>query len=160
MLSQLRQEASPRFDADFCSKFDTQAAIVEKLVHREPTSRFTAVQLLRSGLLPKTLEDEYIEEALRTVANPGTPHFSTLMMRLFSHASDIARDVWNEGGRKLKKQERFAESSQLSEALIRNLLSIFQKRGAVLNNPGVFQSDVRAALGVLLKLFMNSGIGL
>lgn len=67
-------------------------AILKNLLCHNPKSRFSTEELLRSDLLPPKVEDEYINEAIRTVSTPNTPYFDKLLTGIFSQPPDHLRD--------------------------------------------------------------------
>ena len=62
--------------------------LLKNLLSHDPDERMSSEDLLKSDLLPPKLEDEYINEAIRSVTNPSTPYFTKLLTQLFSHPSD------------------------------------------------------------------------
>ena len=57
--------------------------ISKKLLCHDPRKRFTSLELLRSDLLPPMLEEELMEDAMRSVAQPGAPHYQRLISTIF-----------------------------------------------------------------------------
>lgn len=57
--------------------------ISKKLLCHDPKERFTSLELLRSDLLPPMLEEELMEDAMRSVAQPGAPHYQRLISTIF-----------------------------------------------------------------------------
>eukprot|EP00698_Gefionella_okellyi_P001959 TRINITY_DN11839_c0_g1_i1.p1 TRINITY_DN11839_c0_g1~~TRINITY_DN11839_c0_g1_i1.p1 ORF type:complete len:1322 (+),score=300.76 TRINITY_DN11839_c0_g1_i1:27-3968(+) len=82
LLSALR--TSLTFPADFERNFPKPTAVIRQLLQYNPEERPTALQLLRSDLLPPKMEDEYLEEALRIVHNPASVYFDRFMRVLFN----------------------------------------------------------------------------
>ena len=66
--------------------------IVEWLISHDPCNRPSADQLLKSGLLPLKIEDEYIELALKSVSTRDSIHRTRLIDILFSEQPDLYID--------------------------------------------------------------------
>ncbi|KAI9217821.1 hypothetical protein BC828DRAFT_417807 [Blastocladiella britannica] len=67
-------------------KSSPQGQLICWLLSHDQTKRPTSLELLHSHLLPTAIEDEYIQEALRTVTNPAnTTHYTKLLHTLFDH---------------------------------------------------------------------------
>lgn len=81
-----------KFPDDFPKKYVNQRAIIKMLLAPQPKDRPNSFELLRSDLLPPKLEDEYIKECVRTIANPNTPYYHKLMSAMFSQSSDRHKD--------------------------------------------------------------------
>lgn len=76
----------PEFPAGFVDAHPRQAKIISWLLQHDATRRPSAVVLLQSTLLPPKLEDEYMKDALRTIADPSTPFYHRLLSELFNSA--------------------------------------------------------------------------
>ncbi len=63
-------------------------SIIHQLLAATPSSRPSATALLRSGLIPLKMEDEYLELSLRLLSNRDNPHHSQLLDMLFSQPVD------------------------------------------------------------------------
>jgi hypothetical protein len=66
--------------------------IIEWLLKVDPNERPTAADLLKSGLIPLKIEDEYIESALKTMTTRDSPYHQRLVDQLFSAPSDELLD--------------------------------------------------------------------
>ncbi|KAJ1517197.1 hypothetical protein HMI55_000409 [Coelomomyces lativittatus] len=63
--------------------------IIQWLLNHDPSLRPTSLELLQSKWIPSTIEDKYIQEALRTVTNPeNTSYFTKLLDMLYSQPVD------------------------------------------------------------------------
>ena len=68
------------------------ASIIHQLLATSPAARPSAAALLRSGLIPLKMEDEYLELSLRLLSNRDNPHHSQLLDMLFSAPADQLAD--------------------------------------------------------------------
>ncbi|KAJ1992057.1 eukaryotic translation initiation factor 2-alpha kinase [Coemansia spiralis] len=77
------------FPDDFpADKMQLQYQIIRRLLSHSPRMRPSSAELLESDLLPPKMEDEYIRETIKTIANPSQPYFTKLMDSLFAHSTD------------------------------------------------------------------------
>ncbi|PWY99241.1 Serine/threonine-protein kinase [Testicularia cyperi] len=75
------------------AKLDKQTALIRQMLDHDPDRRPSPLEILKSDLLPPKMEDEYIEECLRLMANPTSAYNHQLMDALFSRtAADLVRD--------------------------------------------------------------------
>ncbi|SPO23931.1 related to GCN2 - ser/thr protein kinase [Ustilago trichophora] len=75
------------------SKLEKQTALIRQMLDHDPDRRPSPLEILKSDLLPPKMEDEYIEECLRLMANPTSAYNHQLMDALFSRtAADLVRD--------------------------------------------------------------------
>lgn len=65
------------------------AGIAKRLLCHDPKGRFGSLELLRSDLLPPILEEELIEDALRSVVQPSAPHYSRLIDTIFRRQGEL-----------------------------------------------------------------------
>ncbi|KAI8080591.1 kinase-like domain-containing protein [Thamnidium elegans] len=89
VLNELR---NGKFPDDFPSHYVNQKKIITMLLSPQPKDRQNSFELLQSDLLPPKLEDEYIKECVRTIANPNTPYYDKLMSAMFSQSADRHKD--------------------------------------------------------------------
>jgi translation initiation factor 2-alpha kinase 4 len=89
VLNELR---NGKFPEDFNPSYINQKIIIGILLSPQPKDRPNSFELLRSDLLPPKLEDEYIKECVRTIANPNTPYYDKLMSAMFSQSADRHKD--------------------------------------------------------------------
>lgn len=61
-----------------------QITLIKSFLSHNPHERPAALDVLQSDLLPPRSEEDYIQQALRTIANPNTPYYTKLMHALFS----------------------------------------------------------------------------
>lgn len=69
-------------------KMKAQKEVIKALLSHNLKERPNSLELLQSNLLPPKLEDEYIQECVRTIANPNTPYYHRLMSALFAQNAD------------------------------------------------------------------------
>ncbi|EST09153.1 Protein kinase domain protein [Kalmanozyma brasiliensis GHG001] len=75
------------------SKLEKQTALIRQMLDHDPDRRPSPLEILKSDLLPPKMEDEYIEECLRLMANPTSAYNHQLMDALFGRtAVDLVRD--------------------------------------------------------------------
>ncbi|SPO24266.1 related to GCN2 - ser/thr protein kinase [Ustilago trichophora] len=75
------------------SKLEKQTALIRQMLDHDPDRRPSPLEILKSDLLPPKMEDDYIEECLRLMANPTSAYNHQLMDALFSRtAADLVRD--------------------------------------------------------------------
>ncbi|KAG1140239.1 hypothetical protein G6F37_009236 [Rhizopus arrhizus] len=89
VLNELR---NGKFPQDFPANYVNQQKIISLLLSPQPKDRPNSFELLRSDLLPPKLEDEYIKECVRTIANPNTPYYDKLMSAMFLQSPDRLKD--------------------------------------------------------------------
>ncbi|KAF8983829.1 hypothetical protein BGZ46_009397 [Entomortierella lignicola] len=73
-------------------KMGAQEQVIRALLNHNLKERPSSLELLQSDLLPPKLEDEYIQECVRTIANPNTPYYHRLMSALFAQNADKHKD--------------------------------------------------------------------
>ncbi|KAJ1671142.1 eukaryotic translation initiation factor 2-alpha kinase, partial [Coemansia sp. RSA 25] len=77
------------FPDDFpVEKMQLQYRIIKHLLNHNPRARLSSAELLESDLLPPKMEDEYIRETIKTIANPSQPYFAKLLDSLFALSTD------------------------------------------------------------------------
>ena len=64
--------------------FAGQISLIQSFLSHNPHERPAALDVLQSDFLPPRSEEDYIQQALRTIANPNTPYYTKLMHALFS----------------------------------------------------------------------------
>ncbi|CAG8465302.1 15816_t:CDS:10 [Cetraspora pellucida] len=116
------------FPKDFpFDKMDKQAHIIRWCLHHNSKNRPTSIDLLKSEWLPAKIEDEHLQECIRTMVNPSTPHYRSLMSELFSQSSDKHKDYTYDFG-----NVSFNISSALTFGRVRDyMVKIFRHHGAV-----------------------------
>ncbi|XXQ31969.1 non-specific serine/threonine protein kinase [Plasmodiophora brassicae] len=93
VLQRLRDPNCPVFPDCFQEAHPRQSQIICWLLQADPSARPSALELLQSSLLPPKLEDEYMKDAMRTIANPNTPFYHRLLAELFNCARPMPSDV-------------------------------------------------------------------
>ncbi|KAG0039161.1 hypothetical protein BGZ82_009421 [Podila clonocystis] len=73
-------------------KMAAQVQVIRALLNHNLKERPTSLEMLQSELLPPKMEDEYIQECVRTIANPNTPYYHRLMSALFAQNADKHKD--------------------------------------------------------------------
>ncbi|ORZ38826.1 hypothetical protein BCR44DRAFT_1427861 [Catenaria anguillulae PL171] len=75
-----------KFPNNFSGGLDSpQAKLIRWLLNHDPAQRPTSLELLHSHLLPTTMEDEYIQEAMRVLTNPAnTTQYTKLLHTMFA----------------------------------------------------------------------------
>ena len=68
------------------------AAIVHQLIAEDPAQRPSAAALLKSGLIPLKLEDDYLRLSLQLLSSRDSPHHSQLLALLFQAPVDPLTD--------------------------------------------------------------------
>ncbi len=127
--------ASPKsLPAAFASpQMANQAAILVRLLDHDPRVRFTSAELLKSDLLPPKVEDEYINEAIRSVTNPTLPYYGKLLDTLFGQPPDLLKEYtfdFNSGH--VHDPALLVEICAIDDVL----RSVFKRHGAVeFSNP-------------------------
>jgi translation initiation factor 2-alpha kinase 4 len=118
------------FPSDFDEKkLAHQAKIIRWLCNHIPKERPTSLELLQSDLLPPKMEDEYIQETLRTIANPNTPYYTRLMNALFSQYIDRHRDFTYDF---YLESRPISPTTLLTDMKIRDLaISVFRRHGGI-----------------------------
>lgn len=66
--------------------------IIKNLLSHDPKLRFSADELLKSELLPAKVEDEYVNEVIRTISSMNSPYYSKLLSSIFSQNPDIVKN--------------------------------------------------------------------
>lgn len=77
----------------FASKFKQQTRIITALLSHSPKERPSALQLLQSDWLPPRSEEEYLQEAVRTLLNQANSvYYGKLLRSLFARVEDRYKD--------------------------------------------------------------------
>ncbi|KAI1316493.1 hypothetical protein EDD11_009906 [Mortierella claussenii] len=88
-------------------KMAAQAQVIRALLNHNLKERPSSLELLQSDLLPPKLEDEYIQECVRTIANPNTPYYHRLMSALFAQNADKHKDYTYDFNAENKPYDQF-----------------------------------------------------
>jgi translation initiation factor 2-alpha kinase 4 len=100
------------------------------LISPQPKDRPNSFELLRSDDLPPKLEDEYIKECVRTIANPNTPYYDKLMSAMFSQSADRHKDFTYDYQTGVEQQ--FDAFSHIFYDRVRDQMTkVFRRHGAI-----------------------------
>jgi len=129
ILENIRKEEiifPPDFDTE---KYHNQTEIIRLLLSHDPKKRPSSFEILQSDLLPPKMEDEYIQEILRTIVNPNTPYYNKLMSSLFSQYCDRHTDFTYEfnSGNSVFEPSKSVIYSNIKDKMI----NIFKNHGAI-----------------------------
>ena len=80
-LTKLKEGIVP---GKFAESHPRQWKLITAMIKRSVQDRPTATSILQSDLLPPRMEDDFLNDALRVVANPNTPVFPRILEKLFS----------------------------------------------------------------------------
>lgn len=90
----LKEARSPQIklpDALKVAGMQKAQELLKNLLDHDPKRRLTADELLHSDLLPAKMEDEYVTEAIRTIANINGPNFKRLLGHIFAQSTDALK---------------------------------------------------------------------
>lgn len=131
VLSQLRKE-SINFPEDF-SQYEsgTQRKVISWLLNHDPALRPTAVELLKSDLLPPSLmEESELHEVLQhTMANINGKAYRTMVNQLFSQSISPVMDFTYDID--VHKGSFNFTSAKLQQYVYETVTRIFRRHGAV-----------------------------
>lgn len=114
--------------------FDTarkalHSEIIMSLIKWRPAERPSSAELLRSGKLPATIEDDTIRQALKGISDRNSPYHQKMISALFTQPTDqvVIDYAWDSNSKR---------PEALDELLLRSLSksrlsSIFRRHGAV-----------------------------
>ncbi|KAI8816832.1 kinase-like domain-containing protein [Fimicolochytrium jonesii] len=149
VLRELRQP-SITMPQDFeFKRYDAQSQIILTLLNHAPKERPSAAELLQSPLLPPTLEEEYISEALRSIVNQNNPlYYSRLVTSLFAQSTDRHKDFTYEFNSNALTLDQL--TSLVTGRMYAHALNVFARHGAVnIRAPLLIpKGDLHAAGGV------------
>ena len=136
--------------------------IIESLLKHRPEDRPSAAELLKSGLIPLKVEDELVEEALKSVATRDSLHHTRLLDILFGMPPESTIDftfdylsVSSRGGVGSQGEGTLIGSSFLGSA---NSAAVGGGRARLVEPPLHFQSLVQMKVfDTLTHLFRNHG---
>ncbi|KAJ8102567.1 kinase-like domain-containing protein [Lipomyces tetrasporus] len=78
---------------DFPSEKTRELTIIERLLDHRPGNRPSAGELLHSSQLPVRIEDEMIQQTLRSLTDSASPWLSQVRDALFSKSHDLVKDI-------------------------------------------------------------------
>uniref|UniRef100_A0A3B4CSF3 non-specific serine/threonine protein kinase n=1 Tax=Pygocentrus nattereri TaxID=42514 RepID=A0A3B4CSF3_PYGNA len=156
VLSQLRKE-SIDFPEDFGDyENGTQKKVICWLLNHDPALRPTAVELLKSDLLPPPqMEESELHEVLQhTMANVMGKAYRTMVSQLFSqnpsHVMDYTYDI------DIHKGSFNFNSAKLQQYVYETITRVFKKHGAVrLQTPLLLPRNRKLYEGCELACFMD-----
>eukprot|EP00742_Colponemidia_sp_Colp-10_P012155 GILJ01013604.1.p1 GENE.GILJ01013604.1~~GILJ01013604.1.p1 ORF type:complete len:1303 (+),score=222.06 GILJ01013604.1:389-3910(+) len=139
ILNDLRSYTGPGNGPNFPNGFEEthprQVKIIRWLLQEDPRNRPTALELLQSDLLPPKMEDEYMKDALRTIANPHTTFYTRLLEALFHSNRPMPVDVTATDN----QQNTLAIEELIRYDVRKTVTSIFQTHGALPMNTPLFE---------------------
>ncbi|CAG8506866.1 2265_t:CDS:10, partial [Dentiscutata heterogama] len=116
------------FPKDFpLDKMNRQVNIIRWCLQHNAKNRPTSIDLLKCEWLPAKIEDEHLQEFMRTIANPNNPHYLSLISELFAQSSDKHKDFIYDVG-----NVAFSSTYALTFGRVRDyMVKIFRHHGAV-----------------------------
>ncbi|KAG7466333.1 hypothetical protein MATL_G00163870 [Megalops atlanticus] len=156
VLSKLRTEAI-EFPEDFGEyESGTQKKVITWLLNHDPALRPTAVELLKSELLPPPqMEESELHEVLQhTMANVNGKAYRIMVNQLFSQSISPAIDYTYDID--MQKGNFNANSARLQQNVYETITRIFKKHGAVrLQTPLLMPRNRKLYEGSELVCFMD-----
>ena len=70
-----------------------QAKIIHWLMEKDSKKRPSVYELLSSELLPPKMEDEYIKDAIKTIANPNTSYYKQIIEAIFRNNNLLSIEI-------------------------------------------------------------------
>lgn len=156
VLSQLRKE-SIDLPEDFC-KYEngTQRKVICWLLNHDPALRPTAVELLKSDLLPPPqMEESELHEVLQhTMANVNGKAYRTMVNQLFSQNNSPVMDFTYDTD--IYKGSFNFNSAKLQQYVYETITRVFRKHGAVrLQTPLLLPRNRKLYEGCEVASFMD-----
>ncbi|KAL6451422.1 GCN2 eIF-2-alpha kinase GCN2 [Candida maltosa Xu316] len=114
------------------SKFKTEKKIIRLLLDHDPKIRPGAAQLLQSGWLPVEHQDQVIQEALKSLADPASPWQQQVRETLFNQPYSLAKDLMFDSE---SNKQSFITSTDylLFDKIMNEVVKVFTNHGAVEN---------------------------
>lgn len=137
-LNDLRLK-SVEFPTNFiASKYKTEKKIIRLLLDHDPKIRPSAAQLLQSGWLPVEHQDQVIQEALKSLADPASPWQQQVREALFNQPYLLAKDLMFDNQSEHNVTNKHVELNTSSDYLLfdkimKELVKIFINHGAIEN---------------------------
>ncbi|KAG5417920.1 GCN2 [Candida metapsilosis] len=125
-LNQLRQRQYPE-----AWKGVQEKQIVHQLLDPDPKARPGAAELLQSGRLPVEHQDQVIQEALKSLADPASPWQQQVREALFNQPYSLAKDLLFDSNRETSSSS--TSDYLLFSKIVDELTALFHKHGAVKN---------------------------
>ncbi|XP_004712755.1 eIF-2-alpha kinase GCN2 [Echinops telfairi] len=132
VLNQLRDATSPRFPEDFNDGEHTkQKCVISWLLNHDPAKRPTAMELLKSELLPPPqMEESELHEVLHhTLANVDGKAYRTMMAHIFSQHISPAADFTYDSD--ILKGNFSIRTTKMQQHVCETIVRIFKRHGAV-----------------------------
>ncbi|TSO67491.1 eIF-2-alpha kinase GCN2 [Bagarius yarrelli] len=156
VLSQLRKE-SIDFPEDFCEyENGTQRKVICWLLNHDPALRPTAVELLKSDLLPPPqMEESELHEVLQhTMANVNGKAYRSMVNQLFSQNNSPVMDYTYDID--IYKGSFNFNSAKLQQYVYETITRVFRKHGAVrLQTPLLLPRNRKLYEGCEVACFMD-----
>lgn len=113
------------------SKYKTEKKIIRSLLDHNPQNRMSAKDLLSSGWLPVEHQDQVIQEALKSLADPASPWQQQVRETLFNQPYLLAKDLMFDND----KHSGLVSSNDylLFDKIMNEIYKIFATHGAVEN---------------------------
>ncbi|RCK65291.1 eIF-2-alpha kinase GCN2 [Candida viswanathii] len=113
------------------SKYKTEKKIIRSLLDHNPQNRMSAKDILSSGWLPVEHQDQVIQEALKSLADPASPWQQQVRETLFNQPYLLAKDLMFDND----KHSGLVSSNDylLFEKIMNEIYKIFTTHGAVEN---------------------------
>lgn len=137
-LNDLRLK-SVEFPTNFiASKYKTEKKIIRLLLDHDPKIRPSAAQLLQSGWLPVEHQDQVIQEALKSLADPASPWQQQVREALFNQPYLLAKDLMFDKQGEHNSHNKHVELDTsndylLFDKIMKELTKIFTNHGAIEN---------------------------
>ncbi|KAM7159039.1 eIF-2-alpha kinase GCN2 isoform 2-T2 [Molossus nigricans] len=132
VLNQLRDPTSPKFPDDFDDGEHTkQKSVISWLLNHDPAKRPTAMELLKSELLPPPqMEESELHEVLHhTLANVDGKAYRTMMAQIFSQRIPPAIDYTYDSD--ILKGSFSIRTAKIQQHVCETIVRIFKRHGAV-----------------------------
>ncbi|KAK6201600.1 eIF2-alpha Serine/threonine-protein kinase [Scheffersomyces amazonensis] len=117
------------------SKYKIEKKIIKSLLDHDPKVRPGAMELLQSGWLPVEHQDQVIQQALKSLADPASPWQQQVRQALFNQPYSLAKDLmfeFNHGkSSHLNHLEPTNKDYLLFNRLIQEIFEIFHRHGAI-----------------------------
>ncbi|XP_073683302.1 eIF-2-alpha kinase GCN2 isoform X1 [Garra rufa] len=156
VLSQLRKETI-NFPEDFCQyESGTQRKVISWLLNHDPALRPTAVELLKSDLLPPPqMEESELHEVLQhTMANVNGKAYRTMVNQLFSQNISPVIDFTYDDD--IHKGSFHFTTAKIQQYVYETVTRIFRRHGAVrLQTPLLLPRNKRLYEGCETACFMD-----
>eukprot|EP00912_Choanoflagellata_sp_UC4_P000357 UC4_evm3s219 len=128
-----------KLPADFDDPTGNKSRVIRQLLEHDPARRPSARELLRSTLLPPKIEDESLQQILRSLVDPSTTHYAQVMETLWNPSPnnvdqgkrDLSYDIKTSYDSKNFNKGDIYERNMIRDEIQRQLQHIFTRHGAV-----------------------------